>query len=321
MFHDSTQKKFWLLSSSEKIVEGQTIAISKYMKKYKQHNPEQTDIQFLEYHEERLLIIYYSHMVIDICRKFRPPVPMTVVGTAMTYFKRFFLNTSVMEFHPKDVAYLCVYLACKVDEYNVSIDQFIGQAAPTCPEVGNFVIDNELLLLQKLNFHLTVHNPYRPLEGFFIDVKAKNDALHIGDIEQHRSKVDRVLGQSLLTDVSLMFPPSQIALAVLRHCAGKQLDVYIKDITPPKIQQTLYEKLGAIQEILVNFKFPTKEEIRIIEQKLSSCRDFENDPSSPLYHSREKMRKNEKESEKQKKYQESLNIETTEQKLLSILQD
>lgn len=31
----------------------------------------------------------------------------------------------------------------------------------------------QLLLLKKLKFHLTVHSPFRPLEGFIIDIKVR----------------------------------------------------------------------------------------------------------------------------------------------------
>ncbi|KAK2118085.1 hypothetical protein P7K49_004972 [Saguinus oedipus] len=33
------------------------------------------------------------------------------------------------------------------------------------------ILEYELLLIQQLNFHLIVHNPYRPFEGFLIDLK------------------------------------------------------------------------------------------------------------------------------------------------------
>ena len=35
----------------------------------------------------------------------------------------------------------------------------------------NIILGLELLLMDKLHYHLTVHNPFRPLEGFFIDIK------------------------------------------------------------------------------------------------------------------------------------------------------
>jgi len=39
-------------------------------------------------------------------------------------------------------------------------------------EAVDLVLSQELLLMQMLYYHLTVHNPYRPVEGLLIDIKA-----------------------------------------------------------------------------------------------------------------------------------------------------
>ena len=65
----------------------------------------------------------------------------------------------------------CAFLACKVEEFNVSMDQFLLNIKGNKERATDIVLNNELLLMKELNFHLTVHNPYRPLEGLFIDVK------------------------------------------------------------------------------------------------------------------------------------------------------
>ena len=65
----------------------------------------------------------------------------------------------------------CVYLACKVEEFNVSIGQFVGNLKGDREKFANIILGFELLLMDKLHYHLTVHNPFRPLEGFFIDIK------------------------------------------------------------------------------------------------------------------------------------------------------
>ena len=65
----------------------------------------------------------------------------------------------------------CVYLACKVDEFNVSIAQFVGNLKGDREKFANIILGFELLLMDKLHYHLTVHNPFRPLEGIFIDIK------------------------------------------------------------------------------------------------------------------------------------------------------
>ena len=63
------------------------------------------------------------------------------------------------------------YLACKVEEFNVSVDQFIANIKGDKERAMNIVLNNELLLMRELNFHLPVHNPFRPVEGLLIDVK------------------------------------------------------------------------------------------------------------------------------------------------------
>lgn len=65
----------------------------------------------------------------------------------------------------------CVYLSCKVEEFNVSIGQFVGNLKGDREKFANIILGFELLLMDKLHYHLTVHNPFRPLEGFLIDMK------------------------------------------------------------------------------------------------------------------------------------------------------
>ena len=60
-----------------------------------------------------------------MCEKFMPPMPSACRGTAFHYFKRFYLNNSVMDYHPKEILVTSVYLACKVEEFNVSMQQFV----------------------------------------------------------------------------------------------------------------------------------------------------------------------------------------------------
>jgi cyclin H len=41
-------------------------------------------------------------------------------------------------------------------------------------ELANTILNYELLLIEKLDFNLTVHNFYRPFEGFILDVKVNH---------------------------------------------------------------------------------------------------------------------------------------------------
>ena len=99
----------------------------------------------------------------------------------------------------------CLFMACKVEEFNMSIlhfaanlpgdreeninkvticsrvhwfTLFIGSSCSlvhhvfgSSPLCSSQVLGNEMLLLEKLKFHLNVHNPYKAAEGFLIDIK------------------------------------------------------------------------------------------------------------------------------------------------------
>lgn len=57
----------------------------------------------------------------------------------------------------------------------MSSSQFVGNLLQETPagqqRVIEQILEYELLLIQQLNFHLVVHNPYRPMEGLLIDLK------------------------------------------------------------------------------------------------------------------------------------------------------
>lgn len=64
-----------------------------------------------------------------------------------------------------------MYLACKIEEFNISITQFISNIKQKEEDLESVILNYELLVMQKLNFELTIHNFYRPFEGFLLDVK------------------------------------------------------------------------------------------------------------------------------------------------------
>lgn len=91
----------------------------------------------------------------------------------------------------------------------------------------DIILSNELLLMQQLNYYLTVHNPYRPIEGFLIDIKTR---CSLANPERLRGGIDEFIDKTLMTDSCLIFSPSQLALAAVLHAASKEqenLDNYV----------------------------------------------------------------------------------------------
>ena len=80
-----------------------------------------------------------------------------------------------------------MYLGCKVEEFNVSMSQFVANLHGDRERATDVLLAQELLLMQQLRYHLTVYNCYRPLEGLLIDIK----------VSSHQSPPWRVFGDVL----------------------------------------------------------------------------------------------------------------------------
>lgn len=178
----------------------------------------------------------------------------------------------------------CVYLASKTEEFNVSIGQFVGNIKGDRVKAMDIILSNELLLMQRLNYYLTIHNPYRPVEGFLIDIKARFSQL--ANPDRLRNFIDDFLGKTFFTDACLLFAPSQIALAAVLHAASKEqenLDHYVTESLFYNSREKLPALIEAVRNIRVmnkNYVPPQKEECRRLDKKLEKCRNQENNPDS-----------------------------------------
>lgn len=116
----------------------------------------------------------------------------------------------------------CVYLSCKTEEFNVSISQFVSNIKGDKLKAMDIILSNELLLMQQLNYYLTVHNPFRPIEGFLIDIKTR---CSLSNPERLRAGIDDFIDKTFLTDACLLYAPSQVCKFWLRKRleSGKRL--------------------------------------------------------------------------------------------------
>lgn len=273
MFSASTQRKFWLFESPDdldRLREKSNRSASKDVIKTGKVQPE----ALLTPREELYLIRSYLINLKEFCRKFMPPMRKSVIATAFIYMKRFYLKESCMEYHPKNIGVTCAYLSCKVDEFNVSIDQFIKNVNGDCLKAQKTVLSNELLLMKKLRFQLTVHLPYRAVEGFLIDLRARYPPVTTTD--PMVPEIDDFLDKAMFTDACFLYTPSQIALAAVYYGAEKcniDLRPYLSDILfvsePDALEYFLLASDGIrklIERDLQNS--PSKDVIKKIEKKL-----------------------------------------------------
>jgi len=283
MFHTSTQRKHWTFANESELTGIRQEVNSLYCERFRENLPAKKEVSFLSVVEEKSLIEYYQLVLIEVCDKFKPPVPSAVTATAVAYLKRFYLKTSVMDHPPKEMFLVCLYMACKVEEHNVSVDRFVEiLPADRREKTKDFILAHELLLMQRLNFHLTVHNPYRPMEGFIIDMKTRCSKL--GDPEKWRPLAEDFLRKALMTDVSLLYSPSQIALAALFSASKGALGSYIGE-NLGEHQQQVHRQIENMVTLVTSQPKTTvsKEQVKNLEQKLKACRNPENNPDNKLF--------------------------------------
>ncbi|NXC43491.1 CCNH protein, partial [Penelope pileata] len=280
MFYSSTQRRHWTFRSEEELARSRADANRKFRSKaVASGKVQQGDPVLLEASEELAICKYYEKRLLDFCAAFKPAMPRSVVGTACMYFRRFYLNNSVMEYHPRIIMLTCAFLACKVDEFNVSSAQFVGnlRESPLGQEKAlEQILEYELLLIQQLNFHLIVHNPYRPFEGILIDLKTRYPLLE--NPEVLRKTADDFLNRVALTDAYLLFTPSQIALAAILSSAsraGINMESYLSECLMLKENRTslakLLEGMKSMKNLIKKYELPRPEEVAALKQKLEKC--------------------------------------------------
>lgn len=169
----------------------------------------------------------------------------------------------------------------------------------------DIILSNELLLMQELNYNLTVHNPFRPVEGFLIDIKTR---CQMENPDRLRKGIEEFLDKSFFTDACLLYAPSQIALAAVLHAASKEqenLDSYVTESLFADSVNMLKPLIEAVRSELLKFsccanfyefssveirsmvknigELPDKNMIKLLHKKLEKCRNQENNPDSEAY--------------------------------------
>ncbi|MFQ6635199.1 hypothetical protein Gotur_010080 [Gossypium turneri] len=301
-FHTSTHRANWIFSPQE-LVEKYKAANQRAIQTLEKYGTTQMEVDAdgslsypepiardnadkhsrpkpLNIEEEQFMRVFYENKLREVCSAFY--FPNKIQATALIYFKRFYLQWSVMEHHPKHIMYdsskslsdtssnalylcmlTCVYAACKIEENHVSAEE-LGKGIS---QDHQMILNYEMIVYQSLEFDLIVYAPYRSVEGFVNDMEDLQ--------ETARLEVDKIM----LTDAPHLFPPGQLALAALRNAneMHRVLDFegYLRRILARQNSKhtilQLIESLDAIDAWVRKYKFPTEKDMKHINRKLKSC--------------------------------------------------
>ncbi|KAJ2003777.1 hypothetical protein GGI04_001457 [Coemansia thaxteri] len=247
--------------------------------------------------EELKLIGFYLQMI-KFCAKvymtsklLKPESLNNVKATAINFMKRFYLHNVVFDYHPKNIMLTCLYLATKVENAFMKIDDFIRPLAAADAKSGSKTVTKsedvlglEFIVIQSLQFELAVHHPYRAAYGFYLDMQQ-----YIEDKDRLRDVYERTahyIDQSLHTDLVFFYQPSQIALGAFKLAAKDKdfdVDLYLTQRFDARSLELLFLALDEIQDGITGFAQATKEDARLIDRKLILCRNPEKNPNSVLY--------------------------------------
>uniref|UniRef100_A0A1I7UKN6 Cyclin-H n=1 Tax=Caenorhabditis tropicalis TaxID=1561998 RepID=A0A1I7UKN6_9PELO len=227
MYATSTQKREWTYTP-EKLAAMRMEINLKFREKYESViQPEELSL-FVTPEEELRMQRSIEDAALRFADKFRPHMWPSVKWTALAFFKRAFLVWVPSDTSIRMVMMACFYLAMKIDEFYITIDGFVQNMNVGDPrQNAERILKLEPELMKVLNYNLTVHSPYRPFEGHLMDMKTRMLLLNF-DLESIRLDSMSFLQQALQTDVPLLYPPAQIALAAINyglHAQGKSNEI------------------------------------------------------------------------------------------------
>lgn len=170
-FAGSTQQRHWHVSAA-RVAERRAAAVAG-----------RAPASALTLDEEAALRRHHERRILRFAT--RVGFPRKVAATAITYFKRFYLDRSLLDYNPAVIALSSLYAASKVEEVIMPAEEMVarvdtvlngiddpvlnpaGQAATesvdgTATRVSlDMLLRDELNFLNHLNFHLVCFSPYR----------------------------------------------------------------------------------------------------------------------------------------------------------------
>ncbi|KAJ4762491.1 Cyclin family protein [Rhynchospora pubera] len=255
-----------------------------------------TIVKPLSCEEEEYMRTFYEQKIQEVCKAFQ--FPNKIQATSLIYFKRFYLQWSVMQHHPKNIMLTCIYASCKIEENHVSAEE-LGKGIK---QDHKPILNNEMLVLQSLGFDLIVYAPYRSISGFIQDLEESGE-IRNGELEHLQNLHETAIQEAnkiMLTDAPLLYPPGQLALASLRRSNEvhrvidfeRYLDTVLSQQNSPYSASELLDLLRSIDYLVDKLKVPTIDDMKPIDRKLRMCLD----PSS-----QDESKRREKKSKKSKR--------------------
>uniref|UniRef100_A0A0N5BQ28 Cyclin-C n=1 Tax=Strongyloides papillosus TaxID=174720 RepID=A0A0N5BQ28_STREA len=215
----------------------------------------QDDVKIIGEQDYEKLMIFFTNFIQELATSVtssKDKISMTVIATAIVYFRRFYAKRSVKEIDPFLLAPTALLLACKAGEYGYLLTNRViircNLMLRKYPFLSEDIVINldliqeaEFYLIEIMDCSLIVFHPYRSLTSIIQDAKdyfetegrvdpLANFSSTTNGWDELVSNTTRYINDSYRCDVSLKYPPHKIALAcMLLALIGMGKETYFED--------------------------------------------------------------------------------------------
>jgi hypothetical protein len=194
---------------------------------------------------------------------------------ALTFFRRFYLRKTSIDYDPDFLLSACLFLGFKVAQISVTLND-MKNICPFLKEKHNeknvenilLMLEYEFFLINVLNYEFYVFCPYKAMLGFLNEFKKLQESnkyifLDENQIKEFELKCESYIDKSFMTDLIFTVSYSQISLGCICITAAEfSLDA---NIFTPIIGEELFHKflkeiLPVIKESIFSLKIISNEE-------------------------------------------------------------
>ena len=226
---------------------------------------------------EQALVISYSKKLIKILNS-QKDKSTTVKSTTITYFRRFFLKKSILDYDPIYLMGAALYLGSKVSQLTLSIPD-LEKIFPILKGKENILFEYEFYLSTILDYDFYVYSPYEALFGFLYTLEQKDFFLaqsseNYVNPNDFKKECSDIIDKMHLTDNIFLYSYSEIALAsVFIKCEEKKIDIINiaekleleKVINVKEFLEVTYRDMKENYELIPKYESEEDEENKIKE--------------------------------------------------------
>ncbi|XP_055388812.1 cyclin-H-like [Condylostylus longicornis] len=244
---DSSHFQHWIFTEQQLDIQRRSVleaAVQKLTVQLEEKGVSPPADLFLDKNECEFLISYFVSQLLIVCSV--KGLDYKVTNTAAAFLTRFYLKRSLFEFDPRRILLTCILLSIKSEDLAMSttLHRFCESLiSPKRVRLAE-VIDNELVVLDAISFHLLVLQPrtpihfltteyfqrYKPTKPSETASAEEKQAVHEAQtafgklLEEIKRDAEQLALQAFgNAEIPFLYTPSQIGIATFLHVSEGKL--------------------------------------------------------------------------------------------------